>query len=120
MSSDESSGSDFESDFREFEDDTEYPEVATGWEDGDDLKAPFAFSGEPGIIAANFENEVNAFRHILSDEMIPLVIDETNRFCRALQGLAKAPNSRSLLWEDVMQFKWNHDIFRHALDNGSG
>ena len=78
MSSDESSGSDFEeSEFSEFEDDTEYPEVATGWEDGDDLKAPFAFFGEPGIIAANFENEVSAFRHFLSDEMIALVIDET-------------------------------------------
>ena len=34
------------SDFSEFEDDTENPEVATVWKDGDDLlKAPFAFSG---------------------------------------------------------------------------
>ena len=35
------------SDFSEFEDDNENPEVATVWKDGDDLlKAPFAFSGE--------------------------------------------------------------------------
>lgn len=73
------------------------------WTDNADMKPPFPFTGKPGLKnEPNFENELDAFRYFLTDDLINLIIEETNRYGSDSKVEASG-NSRAVKWESISQ-----------------